>query len=174
MSPPLRDRPNQDYLWNALQQGLVNTLATDHAPFDFKGQKDMGRGDFTKIPNGIPSLEDRVTMLWTKGVCTGKLDIHRFVDCASTQTAKIFGLFPRKGTVSVGADADVVIWDAKYRGKISARTHHMNIDYSAYEGETIRGRPAQVLVRGATVAENGRFTGELGHGQFLQRCPTHF
>lgn len=174
MSPPLRDRSNQDYLWNALQQGLVNTIATDHAPFDFKGQKDMGRGDFTKIPNGIPSLEDRVTMLWTKGVCTGKLDIHRFVDCASTQTAKIFGLFPRKGTVSVGADADVVIWDAKYRGKISARTHHMNIDYSAYEGETIRGRPAQVLVRGATVAENGRFTGELGHGQFLERCPSHF
>jgi len=174
MSPPLRDRANQEYLWNALQQGLINTLATDHAPFDFKGQKDMGRDDFTKIPNGIPSLEDRVTMLWTEGVCTGKLDIHRFVDCASTETAKVFGLFPRKGTISVGADADIVIWDPKYRGKISARTHHMNVDYNPYEGKTIKGRPARVLVRGSTVAKNGSFTGQLGHGRFLKRTPNHF
>jgi dihydropyrimidinase len=113
-------------------------------------------------------------MLWTEGVCTGKLDIHRFVDCASTETAKVFGLFPRKGTISVGADADIVIWDPKYRGKISARTHHMNVDYNPYEGKTIKGRPARVLVRGSTVAKNGSFTGQLGHGRFLKRTPNHF
>jgi len=174
MSPPLRDVSNQEYLWNGLQQGLINTVATDHAPFDFKGQKVMGKGDFTKIPNGIPSLEDRVTMLWTKGVCEGKLDLHRFVDSASTATAKIFGLFPRKGTVSVGADADIVVWDPKYKGTITARKQYMNVDYNPYEGQTIKGRPSYVTVRGEPVAQDGKFIGELGHGQLLRREPTHF
>lgn len=174
MSPPLRHESNQDYLWNGLQQGLINTLATDHAPFDFKGQKDMGRDDFTKIPNGIPSLEDRMNMLWTKGVCEGRLDIHRFVDCASTSVAKIFGLFPRKGTIAVGSDADLVLWDPKYRGKISARKHHMNVDYNPYDGWDIKGRPALVTVRGEIAAKDGTFTGTPGHGQLLRREPNHF
>lgn len=174
MSPPLRDVANQEYLWNGLQQGSINTVATDHAPFNFKKQKEMGRGDFTKIPNGIPSLEDRVTMLWTEGVCGGRLDLERFVDCASTAAAKVFGLFPRKGTIAIGSDADLVVWDAKYRGQISARKHHMNVDYNPYEGREIKGRPALVTVRGETVARDGKFVGQLGHGQLLQREPTHF
>ncbi len=174
MSPPLRHKSNQEYLWHGLQQGFINTLATDHAPFDVKKQKQMGRNDFTKIPNGIPSLEDRVKMFWTHGVCEGRIDMHRFVDCASTQTAKIFGLFPRKGTIAVGSDADIVVWDPKYRGKISARKHYMNIDYNPYEGWTTKGRPALVTVRGETVAKDGEFVGKLGHGQFLSREPTHF
>jgi len=174
MSPPLRDVSNQDYLWNGLQQGLIQTVATDHAPFDFVGQKDMGIDDFTKIPNGIPSLEDRVTMLYTKGVCEGRMDLHRFVDTASTSAAKIFGLFPHKGTVSVGADADIVIWDPDYRGIISAEKHHMDVDYNPYEGQEIKGRPSQVFVRGLLSAQEGAFTGKLGHGQQHKRQPTHF
>ncbi len=174
MSPPLRHASNQDYLWNALQQGSINTLATDHAPFDFKKQKEMGRKDFTLIPNGIPSLENRVTMLWTKGVAEGRLDMHRFVDCASTETAKVFGLFPRKGTISVGSDADIVVWDPRYKGKISARKHYMNVDYNPYDGWDIKGRPSLVTVRGKVVARDGEFVGTLGHGQLLKREPTHF
>ncbi len=173
MSPPLRDKANQDYLWNALQQGLVDTLATDHAPFDFHGQKDMGREDFTKIPNGIPSLEDRVTVLYTKGVKEGRLDLHRFVEVASTASAEIFGL-EGKGAVAVGKDADLVLWDDDYRGTISAERQYMAVDYNPYEGWEIQGRPAMTWVRGEKVAEDGRFTGTLGHGQFLRREPTHF
>ena len=109
--PPLRDKRKQDVMWNALASGLVSTVATDHAPFDFKGQKEMGRGDFTKIPNGIPSLEDRVNLLFTHGVKKGRLDLQKFVDVASTQAAKLFGLFPRKGAIQLGADADLVIYD---------------------------------------------------------------
>jgi dihydropyrimidinase len=113
-------------------------------------------------------------MLWTRGVCTGKLDIQRFVDCASTATAKVFGLFPRKGTVSVGADADIVVWDPKYRGKISAKKQYMNVDYNPYEGETIKGRPSFVTVRGEAVAKDGEFVGSTKHGQFIKREPNHF
>jgi len=174
MSPPLRDKKNQEVFWNALKQGFVATVATDHAPFDFKGQKEMGRNDFTKIPNGIPSLEDRVNLLYTYGVTTGRLDLHTFVDCASTQAAKIFGLFPRKGTIAVGSDADLVVYDPNYRGTISAKTHSINLDYSAFEGWEIKGRPSVVTVRGEVAVRDGQFVGRIGHGQFLKREPTHF
>ncbi len=174
MSPPLRDKKNQEVFWNALRQRFVSTVATDHAPFDFKGQKEMGRGDFTKIPNGIPSLEDRVNLLWTHGVAAGRLDRHTFVDCASTQAAKLFGLFPRKGTIAVGSDADLVVYDPDYRGKISAKTHLLNIDYSAFEGWEIKGRPHIVTVRGEIAAKDGQFTGQIGRGKLLKREPTHF
>jgi dihydropyrimidinase len=174
MSPPLRDKKNQEVFWNALRQGFVATVATDHAPFDFKGQKEMGRNDFTKIPNGIPSLEDRVNLLYTYGVTTGRLDLHTFVDCASTQAAKIFGLFPRKGTIAVGSDADLVVYDPNYRGTISAKTHSINLDYSAFEGWEIKGRPSVVTVRGEVAVRDGQFVGRIGHGQFLKREPTHF
>jgi len=174
MSPPLRDKKNQEVFWNALRQGFVATVATDHAPFDFKGQKEMGRNDFTKIPNGIPSLEDRVNLLYTYGVTTGRLDLHTFVDCASTQAAKIFGLFPRKGTIAVGSDADLVVYDPNYRGTISAKTHSLNLDYSAFEGWEIKGRPSVVTVRGEVAVRDGQFVGRIGHGQFLKREPTHF
>ena len=135
-------------LWNGLRDGVIQTVATDHAPFDFGTQKPMGQDDFTKIPNGIPSLEDRINLLYTHGVKAGKIDLHTFVDVASTQAAKIFGLFPRKGTIQPGADADLVVYDPDYRGTISAKTQTMNVDYSAFEGWEIEGRPSVVTVRG--------------------------
>ncbi len=174
MSPPLRDAVEQPTLWAALRSRLISTVATDHAPFDFAGQKEMGRDDFTKIPNGIPSVENRIQLLYTHGVCRGHLDLNTFVDAASTQAAKLFGLYPRKGTVQVGSDADLVVYDPDYRGKISAQTQLMDIDYSAFEGWEIEGQASVVTVRGKIQAREGQFVGELGHGQMLTREPTHF
>jgi dihydropyrimidinase len=174
MSPPLRDKKNQDVFWNALRQGFASTLATDHAPFDFKGQKEMGRSDFTKIPNGIPSLEDRITVYYTKGVAEGRIDLNQFVETASTNAAKLFGLFPRKGTIAVGSDADLVVFDPKYKGKISQKNQHMNLDYNPFEGWEIKGRPSVVTVRGDIAAQDGKFVGKIGRGKFLKREPSHF
>src|SRR2546428_1675846 len=174
MSPPLRDKRNQPILWNGLRDGLISTLATDHAPFDFGGQKIMGKNDFTKIPNGIPSLEDRVNAFYTEGVKRGRLDLHRFVDAASTQAAKLFGLFPRQGTIQLGSDADLVVYDPHYNGSISAKTHQMNIDYNAFEGMGIEGRPHAVTVRGQVAVRDGKFVGQPGRGKFLQHEPNHF
>jgi dihydropyrimidinase len=172
MSPPLRDVRNQSVLWHALRSGLVNTVATDHAPFDFRAQKPMGRDDFTKIPNGIPSLEERVNLLYSYGVKTGRIDLHTFVNSASTQAAKLFDLFPRKGTIQLGSDADLVVFDPAYRGVISARTQAMNVDYSAFEGWPIEGRPSVVTVRGEVAVRDGQFVGTVGRGQFLARTPS--
>ena len=174
MSPPLRGKRHQDVIWNALSSRTVSTIATDHAPFDFKGQKEMGRDDFTKIPNGIPSIEDRVNLVYTYGVNRGRIDLNTFVEACSTQAAKLFGLFPRKGTIALGSDADLVVYDPKYRGTISQKTQLMNVDYSAFEGWEIEGRPSIVTVRGKVQIRDGKFVGQLGHGQFLQREPTHF
>jgi dihydropyrimidinase len=174
MSPPLRDKRNQRVLWNGLQQGFIATLATDHAPFDFATQKVLGRDDFTKIPNGIPSLEDRINLYYTYGVKRGRIDLHQFVETASTNAAKLFGLFPRKGTVQLGSDADLVVYDPSYRGTISAQTHQMNLDYNSFEGFAIEGRPHVVTVRGKVAARDGSFVGEIGRGQFLRREPNHF
>ncbi len=173
MSPPLRDVRNQPVFWNALASGLVSTVATDHAPFDFQTQKPMGRDDFTKIPNGIPSLEDRVNLLYTHGVKRGRLDLQTFVAAASTNAAKLFGLFPRKGTIAVGSDADLVIYDPSYRGKLSVKTQTQNLDYNAFEGWKIEGRPSVVTVRGEVAVRDGKFVGTIGRGQFLRREPTH-
>jgi dihydropyrimidinase len=174
MSPPLRDARNQSVLWSGLRSGLINTVATDHAPFDFKTQKPMGRDDFTKIPNGIPSLEERVNLLYTHGVNKGRIDLHTFVNVASTAVAKLFDLFPRKGAIQPGSDADLVVYDPEYRGVISAKTQMMNVDYSAFEGWAIEGRPSLVTVRGQVAARDGKFTGTIGRGQFLKRTPGHF
>jgi dihydropyrimidinase len=174
MSPPLRDARNQPVLWNGLRDGLIQTVATDHAPFDFVKQKPMGKDDFTKIPNGIPSLEERVNLLYTYGVKAGKIDLHTFVNVASTQVAKLFDLFPKKGAIQPGADADLVVFDPNYRGTISAKTQHMAVDYSAFEGWKLEGRPSVVTVRGEIAARDGKFTGTLGRGQFLKRQPSHF
>jgi dihydropyrimidinase len=173
MSPPLREIRHQQVLWNALRTGQIDTVATDHAPFDFHQQKEMGRGDFTRIPNGIPSIEDRVHLLYTHGVATGRIDPCRFVEVASTQAAKLFGLFPRKGTIQPGADADLVVFDPKQNSVISARTQTMNVDYSAFEGWSIRGRTDVVTVRGRVQVQGGRFVGLKDHGRMLRREPTH-
>lgn len=173
MSPPLRELRHQHAVWSALQSGLIDTVATDHAPFDFAKQKEMGRGDFTKIPNGIPSVEERVHLLFTHGVAKGRIGLHRFVEAASTKAAKLFGLFPRKGTIQPGADADLVVFDPNYRGVISAKTQQMNVDYSAFEGWPIVGRCDTVTVRGQVQVRGGKFTGNATHGRFRRREPTH-
>ena len=174
MSPPLRHKRNQNVLWKALRDGVIHTLATDHAPFDFATQKQMGRDDFTKIPNGMPGIEDRVNLFYTRGVKRDRLDLHRFVDAASTQAAKLFGLFPRKGTIQAGSDADLVVYDPDHRGTISVRTQTMNVDYNPFEGIAIEGRPSVVTVRGQVAVRDGRFVGQSGRGKFLQREPGHF
>jgi dihydropyrimidinase len=173
MSPPLRDACNQPVLWNALASGLVSTVATDHAPFDFQTQKPMGRDDFTRIPNGIPSLEDRINLLYTHGVKRGRLDLQTFVAVASTNAAKLFGLFPRKGAIAVGSDADFVIYDPDYRGKLSVKTQTQAVDYNAFEGWEIEGRPSVVTVRGEVAVRDGKFVGTIGRGRLLEREPTH-
>jgi len=152
-----------------------DTLATDHAPFDFEGQKrKLGSDDFTKIPNGIPSLEDRINLLFTHGVKEGRLDLHRFVDVASTQVAKLFDLYPAKGTIAVGADADLVVYDPDYSGVISSETHSMNIDYNAFEGWKTGGRPEHVTVRGKLAVRDGKYCGTKGRGKLVKREPSHF
>jgi len=173
MSPPLRKKSNQNVLWNAIATGAIDTVATDHCPFDTE-QKLLGRDAFTQIPNGIPGIEERVNLLYTYGVKRCSLDIHRFVEAASTRAAKLFGLFPRKGTIAVGSDADLVIYDPEYRGVISARTQHVNNDYSGFEGMEIEGRPSVVTVRGKVQVRDGVFVGDRSRGKLLRREPTHF
>jgi len=173
MSPPLRAKHNQRALWNALALGSIDTVGTDHCPFDTE-QKLMGNEAFTNIPNGIPGIEDRVNLLYTYGVERGRLPLDRFVDCASTRAAKLFGLFPRKGTIQVGSDADLVVYDPEYQGVISAKTHHVNNNYSGFEGMPIEGRPSVVTVRGKVQVRDGKFVGERNRGKFLKREPAYF
>jgi dihydropyrimidinase len=170
MSPPLRDKRNQAALWSALQAGLIDTVGTDHCPFDTE-QKLLGANAFTQIPNGIPGIEERVNLMYTYGVQQGRLNIHRFVDALSTKPAKLFGLYPRKGAVAVGSDADLVIYDTGYRATISVATQHTNNNYNGFEGFAIEGRPSTVTVRGKVQVRDGVFIGELGRGRFLRREP---
>ncbi len=174
MSPPLRDIRNQSILWNAIASGLVSTIATDHAPFDFANQKEMGRDDFTKIPNGIPSVEDRVNLVFNYGVRTGKIDLNTFVRACSTAAAKLFGLYPQKGAIQIDSDADLVVYDPNYSHILSAATQQMSVDYSAFEGWEIVGRPEVVTVRGEIQVRDGQFVGTLGRGRLLPRTCSHF
>jgi dihydropyrimidinase len=173
MSPPLRAKHNQTVLWNALASGSIDTMGTDHCPFDTE-QKLLGKNSFVNIPNGIPGIEERVNLLYTEGVKRGRLDLDRFVDAASTRAAKLFGLFPRKGTIAVGSDADLVVYDTNYRGALSAKSQHTNNDYNGFEGREIEGRPSVVTVRGRIQVRDGQFVGELGRGKLLKREPRHF
>lgn len=169
-SPPLREKWNQEVLWNALKTGQLQTVGSDQCSFDFKGQKELGRGDFSKIPNGGPIVEDRVSILFSEGVLKGRISLNQFVDVTSTRAAKLFGLYPKKGTIAVGADADIVIFDPTVERTISAESHHMAVDYSAFEGMKVTGEPVSVLSRGEFVIRDKTFVGKPGAGQFLKRA----
>ncbi|MDQ2940894.1 MAG: dihydropyrimidinase [Chloroflexota bacterium] len=170
-SPPLRPSGHADELWKGLQKDDLQVVSTDHCPFDFHGQKDLGIGDFRKIPNGIPGVENRVDLMHDGGVAAGRLSPSRWVELISTAPARMFGL-PQKGVVAVGADADLVIYDPKRRHTISARTHHMDVDYSCYEGREVTGGTDVVLARGQVIVESDAFRGKPGDGRFLKRQPT--
>jgi dihydropyrimidinase len=169
MTPPLRDRWNQEKLWAGLRTDDLQVISTDHCPFCFKEQKELGRDDFTKIPNGGPGVEHRMSLIYNGGVAQKRISLNRFVELTSTAAAKIFGLFPRKGTIAVGSDADLVIFDPEEEITISQATHHMNVDYSAYEGWKVKGATKTVLSRGRVVIDDGKFVGRAGAGQFLKR-----
>ena len=173
-SPPLRSADHQDELWTGLIKDDLQLVATDHCPFDFEDQKDLGRGDFRKIPNGLPGVEDRVDLLHDGGVAGGRISKERWVEIISTAPAKLFGMFPSKGTIAVGSDADIVVYDPTATRTISATTHHMDVDYSCYEGREVQGRSDIVLSRGSVIVRDGAFTGHRGHGRFIKRGPANF
>lgn len=169
MTPPIREKWNQEKLWRGLQFNDLQVVSTDHCPFCFKEQKELGRDDFSKIPNGGPGVEERMSLIYNGGVASGRISVNRFVELTSTAAAKIFGLFPRKGTIAVGSDADIVIFDPDEERIISAKTHHMRVDFSCYEGMKVRGVTKTVLSRGELVIEEGKYVGRKGHGKFLKR-----
>ena len=171
LSPPLRDRANWEPLWRALAEGRLQTVATDHCPWNFVGQKDQGRDDFTQIPNGAPGVETRVPLLYSEGVGRGRLPLNRFVEACATAPARLFGLYPRKGTIAVGSDADLVIYDPEREMRLSPANLHMNVDYSPYEAFTVQGYPAMTLLRGQVIARDNEFVGRVGGGEFLKRNP---
>ncbi|KEO80954.1 dihydropyrimidinase [Tumebacillus flagellatus] len=168
-SPPLREAWHQDVLWSALKNGILQTVGSDQCSFNFKGQKELGRGDFTKIPNGGPLIEDRFGILYSEGVHRGRISLNQFVEISSTQAAKLFGLFPQKGTIAVGSDADIVLFNPNATRTISAKTHHMNVDYNPFEGKAVQGEVVSVLVRGEFVIQDQKFVGTKGNGRFLKR-----
>jgi dihydropyrimidinase len=169
MTPPLRDKSHQKELWTGLKMNDLQVISTDHCPFCFKEQKELGKGDFSKIPNGGPGVENRMSLVYNGGVVSGRISPNRFVELTSTNPAKIFGLFPRKGTIAVGSDADIVIFNTDKKITISASTHHMKVDYNAYEGFEVRGVSEAVLCRGRVVVENGKLVGKPGEGKFIRR-----
>jgi dihydropyrimidinase len=167
-SPPLRTPEHSSALWRGLRTNNLSVVSTDHCPFCFKEQKELGRGDFAKIPNGIPGVEHRMDLLH-QGVVAGEITLPRWVEVCSTTPARMFGLYPRKGAIVAGADADIVIYDPAARQTLSVATAHMNVDYSAYEGMEITGKVVSTISRGQVVMANGEFKGSAGHGRFLSR-----
>ena len=168
-TPPLREKWHQEKLWQGLAQDDLQVVSTDHCPFCMKEQKELGKDDFTKIPNGGPGIEHRLSLIYSGGVHGGKFSANRFVQLVSTAPAKLFGLYPRKGTIAVGSDADVVIFDANEQQTISVATHHMRVDYSMFEGTQVKGVTKTVLSRGNVIIDNGKFVVRAGAGQFLKR-----
>jgi len=168
-TPPLREKWNQEKLWEGLAKDDLQAVSTDHCPFCYKEQKELGKDDFTKIPNGGPGIEHRLSLVYSGGVHGKRFSANRFVQLVSTAPAKLFGLYPRKGTVAVGSDADLVIFDADEEQTISVKTHHMRVDYSMFEGIRVKGIPKTVLSRGRTIIENGKFIGKPGAGEFIRR-----
>ncbi|MEX2046486.1 MAG: dihydropyrimidinase [Chloroflexota bacterium] len=176
MSPPLREKWHQDELWKGLARNDLQVISTDHCPFcmkeGFQGQpkqKELGIGDFSKIPNGAPGVETRMYLTYDGGVVQGRITLNRWVEVTSTTPAKIMGMFPRKGTIAVGSDADIVVWDPRATHTISAKTHHMRVDYNPYEGRKVKGKPAVVMSRGEVIVEKDKFLGRKGRGRFIKR-----
>ena len=169
-SPPLRDPSHAAELWRGLALGDLQVVSTDHCPFNFRGQKELGRGDFRKIPNGLPGIETRLPLLH-QGVVEGRIGLNRFVDLVATAPARLFGLYPRKGALVPGADADVLLWDPRREVDLSASRLHMRVDYSPYEGKVVSGGPAKVFARGRLIVDGPRFLGQAGEGRFLRREP---
>ena len=172
MTPPLRHKCNQPHLWRGLKFADLQSIATDHCPFCYKDQKELGRETFTRIPNGAPGVENRMALIYNGGVTEGRIDLNRFVQLTSTNAAKIFGMFPRKGTIAVGSDADVVIFDPDVKQRLSVDnpvTHHMNVDYCTYEGFEVQGYPETVISRGEVVVRGHETTGRKGRGKFIRR-----
>ncbi|HXN28670.1 MAG TPA: dihydropyrimidinase [Candidatus Acidoferrales bacterium] len=168
-TPPLREKWHQEKLWQGLAKDDLQVVSTDHCPFCMKEQKELGKDDFTKIPNGGPGIEHRMSLVYSGGVHGGKFSANRFVQLVSTAPAKLFGLYPRKGTVAVGSDADLIVFDADQEQTISVKTHHMRVDYSMFEGTRVKGVPKTVLSQGRVIVENGKFVGRVGAGEFLKR-----
>jgi dihydropyrimidinase len=173
-SPPLRTADHQDVLWTGLVKDDLQVVSTDHCPFDFEGQKDLGKGDFRKVPNGLPGVEDRLDLLHDGGVVGGRITKERWVQIVSTAPAKLFGMYPKKGAIAVGSDADIVVYDPNRRHTISAKTHHMDVDYSCYEGREVQGGSDVVLSRGSVVVRDGEFTGRKGAGRFIKRSTADY
>jgi dihydropyrimidinase len=173
-SPPLRPADHQAELWTGLVKDDLQVVSTDHCPFDFHGQKDLGVGDFRKVPNGLPGVEDRVDLLHDGGVVGGRISRERWVELISTAPARLFGMYPQKGAVAVGSDADLVVYDPNRKRTISAKTHHMAVDYSCYEGRTVQGAADVVLSRGSVIVRDGEFTGRKGAGRFIRRGTADF
>jgi dihydropyrimidinase len=170
MSPPLREKSKQDQLWRGLKFNDLQCISTDHCPFCMKEQKELGRNDFSKIPNGAPGIETRMSLVFDGGVRAGRISLNRFVELTSTSPAKIFGLFPRKGTIAPGSDADIVVFDPNRTVTMSAKTLHMKVDYNPYEGRKVTGATDTVLSRGRLVIEDGKFVGRPGAGSFVKRA----
>jgi dihydropyrimidinase len=171
MSPPLRSRAAQERLWLGVANNDLQVVATDHCPFRMKDQKALGRDDFTRIPGGAPGIETRMSLLYDGGVRTGRLSLSRWVEITATNPARLSGLYPRKGTIATGSDADVVVWNPQREITWSAATHHTRVDYNLYEGRLVKGAPDLVLSRGRPMVDGGKFVGRPGAGQFLRRAP---
>ncbi len=169
MSPPLRAKATQQHLWRGLASNDLQAVSTDHCPFCMKGDKELGRDDFSKIPNGAPGIETRMSLMWDGGVVGKRISMNRFVELTSTSPAKIFGLFPKKGTIAVGSDADLVVWNPDAELLLSHKTLHMKVDYNPYEGRRVRGAPETVLSRGEIIIENGNCSGKPGRGHYVRR-----
>ena len=172
MSPPLREKWHQDVLWKGLSKNDLQVISTDHCPFCMAEQKELGKDDFSKIPNGAPGIETRLTLVHDGGVRPGRITMNRFVELCSTTPAKMFGLFPRKGTIAVGSDADIVVFDPDKRATLGVKTLHMKVDYNPYEGRTVHGAPSTVVVNGNVIIEGDKFVGKKGNGRFLKRGPS--
>jgi dihydropyrimidinase len=172
MSPPLREKWHQDVLWKGLAKNDLQVISTDHCPFCMNEQKELGNDDFSKIPNGAPGIETRLTLVHNGGVRTNRISLNRFVELCSTTPAKMFGLFPRKGTIAVGSDADIVVFDPHAEQTLGVKTLHMRVDYNPYEGTRVTGAPSTVIANGAVIIENGKFVGRKGAGRFLKRGPS--